>query len=92
MGDTAYLHRIEYSRRLPGGRLAREYTEHVQDHGWYLVEGEQWRTRYTRGCAVDFLARTCAAAGIYAVVVWRVDGGETTRVSSVGLEWHPSPG
>lgn len=88
MDDAAYLHRIEYSRRLPGGKLVREHVETVHDHGWYVVVGEEWKRRYTFGCAADFLERVHAQAGTYAVVVWRA----TDRVCAVGLEWRPSAG
>jgi hypothetical protein len=87
MTDTAYLHRIEYFRRQDNGSLVREHVETVDDHGWYIERGEEWKDRYTRGCAEDFLARAVAARGVYSVAVWR--GG--TRVCTVGLCWAGPP-
>jgi hypothetical protein len=83
MADTAYLHRIEYLRREPNGALTREHEETVQDHGWYLERGDEWKKRYTVGCAEDFLGRVRARPGTYAVVVWR----EGKRVCTVGFHW-----
>lgn len=88
MRDTDYLHRIEYHRRQPNDSLVCEHVETVQDHGWYVACGDEWKAHYTRGCAVDFLERVHAKAGTYAVTVWR----DKTRVCSVGLKWNPSAG
>ncbi|MBB5806856.1 hypothetical protein F4560_006624 [Saccharothrix ecbatanensis] len=83
MTDTAYLHRIEYFRRQRNGSLLCEHVETVDDHGWYIARGEEWRAHYTRGCAEEFLARQDAQPGVYSVAVWR----GPTRVCTVGLHW-----
>ena len=83
MTDTAYLHRIEYFRRQDNGSLVCEHVETVDDHGWYIERGVQWKDRYTRGCAEEFLARAGAPGGVYSVAVWR----GATRVCTVGFRW-----
>jgi hypothetical protein len=83
-----HFHRIEYRRRMPDGALDLEQVEEVQDHGWYIKEGEDWRRRYTLECAYDFLSRTETKPGTFAISVWR-DG---TRVCTVGLKWHATNG
>ena len=83
MTDTAYLHRIEYFRRRRSGSLVREHVESADDHGWYIGRGAEWKTRYTVGCAEDFLGRVGAPHGVYSVTVWRGD----TKVCTVGLHW-----
>jgi len=77
-----YHHRIEYKRRQPGGSLVCEHVEDVDDHGWYIVKGQEWKEHYTRGCAVEYLDRVRAKGGTYVVVVWR----DEVRVCTVGLE------
>jgi len=67
MTQDDYLHVIEYARR----NEPVKYTEVVSDHGWYINSGEEWRIRYTAGCAQDFLDRRGAAPGEWVVVVWR---------------------
>jgi hypothetical protein len=69
MAQDDYLHVIEYARR----NEQVKYTEVVSDHGWYINSGEEWRIRYTAGCAQDFLDRRGAAPGEWLVVVWRLN-------------------
>lgn len=83
-----HLHRIEYHRRLPGGAMTLEHTEQVVDHGWYIRKGDEWRERYTRECAYDFLARAGSRVGRYAISVWR---GED-RICTVAVDWLPPNG
>ncbi|MEV6241765.1 hypothetical protein [Lentzea sp. NPDC051838] len=83
-----HFHRIEYRRRLSDGALDLEHVEEVQDHGWYIRKGEEWRRRYTIECAYDFLSRTETKAGTFAVSVWR----DEARVCTVGLDWRPLKG
>ena len=80
-----HFHRIEYHRRRPDGALDLELVEEVQDHGWYIRKGDEWRRRYTFECAYDFLGRTETKAGTFAITVWRHE----VRVCTVGLEWRP---
>lgn len=83
-----HLHRIEYHRRMPDGALDLEQVEEVQDHGWYIRKGDEWRRQYTLECALDFLQRTETRPGTFAVSVWR---GEA-RVCTVGMEWRHTNG
>ena len=83
-----YVHRIEYRRRDPAGRLVLEHTETADDHGWYIRKEADWKSYYTRECALEFLARVKAVAGTYTVAVWR----GRTRFCTVGLECAPQRG
>jgi hypothetical protein len=68
MENYAYRHLIEYSR--PNEPV--KYTEVVEDHGWYINSGPEWKVRYTAGCAAEFLAGAGAGPGEWLVVVWRL--------------------
>jgi len=68
----AYRHLIEYSR--PNESV--KYSEVVEDHGWYINVGSQWKVRYTAGCAAEFLSQVGAAPGEWRVVVWRLGADE----------------
>lgn len=80
-----YVHEIRYHRRDRNGRLTLDHTEVVTDHGWYITKGDEWKARYTVACATEFLTKTAAAPGTFAVSVWR----DATRVCTVGLDWNP---
>jgi len=83
----AYRHLIEYSR--PNESV--KYTELVEDHGWYINTGADWKVRYTAGCAAEFLARAGAGPGAWQVVVWRLGAnGERDGVCAIRYDAKPS--
>ncbi len=89
-----YWYRLEYRREIAKDNRVHEYTERVEDHGWTFAHKpearREWFSRYTSGCAEDFLGRVRAKPGLWLITVWRTGPGTEGRgelLGSVRIRW-----